>query len=164
MLGASVFEAVIVLLIMHVPIVLRLLYEGMDSAQMTWTAAWSMFMSSYRYGDILGYTSGLLASSTAWFLLNLHYSKHRPKTILALIVLPLLLFFFASPMYFRDLKGPVENHEFAEAYVKFLLGSAAALWIVSMYQQRSIPSLRLSDGDQIKDIMKNVTDGHGARK
>lgn len=132
-------EACIILLIIHVPLYFSIIWYLFDiqSNNVTNTAA-SVFRKTYDAGDILGYTAGLLASSTAFFFRRAYLFSVKPKTTLALTILPLVVLFFASPVFFRELDGRGEISSFASDYVIWLLAAAAIVWLFSLYQQSTI--------------------------
>ncbi|UDF31957.1 UNVERIFIED_ORG: hypothetical protein LHK14_23250 (plasmid) [Roseateles sp. XES5] len=156
----SLIEAAAVLAIIHVPYSLRIIYEATSTPGIDAAKAWTLFISAYRYGDVMGYAAGMLASTTVWFFFNLKLFSNKIPLLLFLIIGPLLLLFFAAPIYFRDLNGNIGNPEFVSSYVKFLLGAAAFLWILSMYHQRTAgTNIDVRGTDSVKQIMKTVHPG-----
>ncbi|MCQ1572965.1 hypothetical protein NFO65_19755 [Neorhizobium galegae] len=155
LLFLSCLEIVLTLLIINIPIFLRLIYDAMGKPGTTFTTAVELFWSGYKYGDILGYTAGMLASSTVYFLFNLRLFTSRPGLLLSLTLGPLLVLFFASPVFFRDMTGGVGNATFAASYVQGILALSFLLWLFSAYQQRAIGSGMDLNGDRAVNAIKD---------
>jgi len=151
----TIVEILLTLLIVHIPLFLRIIYDAVGKPGMTWAGAVDLFWSGYKYGDILGYTAGMLASSTVWFFLNLRLFSSRPGRLLALTIGPLLLLFFASPVYFRDINGDIGNATFTVTYIQIILALSLLLWLVSIYQQRAIGNDIDLSGDKAVTAIKN---------
>jgi drug/metabolite transporter (DMT)-like permease len=149
--GSVLLEALIVLLIVHVPLVLSLIYKKMGKED---TSIFNTVVESYQVGDVLGYVAGLLASSTAYFVVRIGYMRYRPKTVAFLMLSPIIIIFFAAPVFFRDIDGKISYNEFTEQYILGLLISAALVWLYSLYQQKVIG--RPSDNDDVKKLMNSV--------
>ncbi|MNV47784.1 hypothetical protein D3C71_1396610 [compost metagenome] len=156
LLGLSVLEIIATLLIINIPLFLRLVYDTMGRPGTTMETAIAMFLSGYKYGDILGYTAGMLASSTVYFLINFKLFSLRPGLLLTLTIGPLLVLFFASPVFFRDMTGNVGNASFAASYIQWVLGISFLLWLFSAYQQRAIGTGLDINGDRAVDAIKTT--------
>ncbi|ASP70451.1 hypothetical protein CDO28_02040 [Sinorhizobium meliloti] len=156
----SFVEAGVVLAIIHVPYAFRILYEALGTPGMDFSKARILFFSAYKYGDVMGYAAGMLASTTVWFFFNFRLFANRIPLLLFLVIGPLFLLFLSSPIYFRDLNGNIGNTEFVSNYVIFLLLVAAFFWIFSMYQQRTAgTNFDVRGADSVNQIMKTVHPG-----
>ncbi|WP_049643398.1 hypothetical protein [Candidatus Rhodobacter oscarellae] len=144
-------EAIIVLLIVHVPLVLSLIYKKIGSEG---TSIVETVFESYQVGDVLGYVAGLLASSTAYFFVRFRYARYKPYTMAVVAFSPVILIFFAAPVFFRDLDGNISTGTFTNNYIIGLLAFAAAIWLFSLYQQKAIS--RISGDSGADDLMKRV--------
>lgn len=153
---STIVEMFFTLMIIHLPIILRIVFMKFEDRNAD-ISIWTMFLDGYRYGDILGYTAGLLASSTVWFVLKFKLLAVRPKTMLFLIFAPLFLLFFATPVYLKELTGSVDS-DFAFIYVKTILFISFILWMISLYYQRAIVELGdLTGNNQSDRIAKQVS-------
>jgi hypothetical protein len=152
----SLFEIILTMIFIHLPLLLGLIFQAVGKAGMTSELAFKMFFADYSYGDILGYSAGLLASSTVWFVLNIGLFKNRPGWAVGLILVPFVILMFAAPVFFREQVGDVGNSEFATIYVQFLLGFAFLTWWVSLYQQRVSPELNSGGANEVQKITDDL--------
>lgn len=148
----SVVEALIVLLVTQLPLLLGLISHVMGTAGETFSLATAMevFGRTFSPGDVLSYAAGILGSSMAFFVVNLGVFKHKTVLILPLVVAPILILFFAAPVYIQDIDGQVGNAQFVAAYIKVLIGLSIFVWLYSLYQSRvafdvSFPKKSASD-------------------
>ncbi|WCK12380.1 hypothetical protein G6L41_008870 [Agrobacterium tumefaciens] len=152
----SLFEIILTMAFVHLPILLGLVFQAVGKDGMTPELALKMFFADYSYGDILGYSAGILASSTVWFVLNIKMFKNRPGWGAALIVFPFLILMFAAPVFFREQVGEVGNNEFAATYVQLILLLAFLTWWVSLYQQRVLPELNSGGAREVQKIKNDL--------
>lgn len=145
----SIVEMILTLAIIHVPIILRIIYLKFDP-KFSDSSFYDLFIGGFKYGDVLGYTAGLLASSTVWFLLNIGLFKSRPLRVVLMILAPLLLLFFAAPVYFKEMNGEL-NSGFAASYVQGIVVLSFFFWFVSLYQQKAIVNISSVSGSQMVD-------------
>lgn len=144
-------EAIVVLLIVHVPLVLSLIYKKIGSEG---TSIIETVVEIYQIGDVLGYVAGLLASSTAYFVVRFRYAQYKPYTMGVVAFAPVVVIFFAAPVFFRDLDGDVTTGPFTNKYITVILISAAVIWLFSLYQQKAIS--KIPENEPANKIMKNV--------
>jgi hypothetical protein len=155
-LWVSFVEAFLVMAIIHVPLGLRIVWLliGSEHTLGVEHSFWTAFASNYRTADVLAFSTGLLASSTAYFFVSYQYFKVKPKTMLLLTVFPLILVFAATPVFLRDLDGRLVVAGFASTYVRVVVGIVIFAWLYAIYQQKAIA--RSSEDDPVRDIMNSV--------
>lgn len=136
----TLIEAIVCLIVIHLPLLLLFLFRmtGAPENSNASEVAWELFFASFSPKDIMGYTAGLLASSTAFFVINIKFAKVKPLTVVAFIVLPILILFFAVPLYFQAISGGTPNHQFASWYSITIVGAAIVVWLVSLYKQKTL--------------------------
>ena len=155
-LWLSFIEALIVMAIVHVPLVLRIVWIliGNEQSALTGQTFVDVIASNYRTADVLAFSTGLLASSTAYFFVSYHFFKVKTKTMLLLTVGPLLLVFASTPVFLRDLDGGLVADGFASTYVQVIVALVILAWLFAIYQQKAI--VRSSDDDPVRQIMDSV--------
>lgn len=155
-IGSSALEAVLILFFIHVPLLLIIVW-GMFTASMETSFlqhATNTISMQYTPNSAMTFISGILASSTVFFIINLKFIRIYPIKILFLIIAPIFIILFSSPLLFQDFSAGLANKEFASSYSLYLIAFALALWFVSLYQQRAID--RTSMDGAVQAIMKNV--------
>lgn len=142
----SFLEACIVLLVTQLPLLLGLINHVMNTEGETFSlgTAVAVFQTTFSPGDVLSYAAGILGSSMAFFVVNLGVFRHKPLLIVPLILAPILVLFFAAPVYIQDIDGQVVNAEFISDYIKVLLGASILVWLFSLYQSRVVFDVNFS--------------------
>jgi len=107
----SLLEAAIVLTVTQLPLLLGLISHVMstDGETFSFDTAVQVFGRTFSPGDVLSYVAGILGSSMAFFVVKLGVFKRKPSMVLPLIVAPILILFFAAPVYIQDIDGQVGN-------------------------------------------------------
>lgn len=156
--GRSLVEALIVMAIIHVPLALHVVWTlvGNEAAAAEGQNFITILSNNYRTADVLAFSTGLLSSSTAYFIVSYRFFTIRPKTMMLLVIGPLLLVYASTPIFLRDLDGGLAAEGFASTYAQFIMGLVILAWLFAIYQQKAI--VRSFDDDPVRDIMNKVAE------
>ncbi|MEP3895206.1 MAG: hypothetical protein ABJN52_14570 [Litorimonas sp.] len=154
----SLLEAAIVLAVTQLPLLLGLISHVMSTDGETFSVdtAIQVFGRTFSPGDILSYVAGILGSSMAFFVVKLGVFKRKPIMIVPLVVAPILILFFAAPVYIQDIDGQVGNADFVSNYIKFLLYCSVAVWLFSLYQSKVLFDVGLPSKSGAKNIVDEI--------
>lgn len=155
-LGLAFLEALITLAITQVPILLTLVLYVLEDKEATLHSAIDALGNTFTPGDALIYSTGILASSTAYALVKIGSFRSKPALMIALIILPFVIIMSAMPLYIQDGNGRINNTSFAYEYVKWLLLGSAVLWIHALYQARAFFEVHVSDNAASNRIVKEI--------
>lgn len=155
-LGAALWEAMITLAITQVPIFLALVIYALGEKSATLGSALNTMLSTLSPGDVLGYSTGILASSTAYALIKIGSFRTRPALMITLILFPMIVIMAAMPIYIQDMNDQIKNLDFARSYASTIILLSAILWIYALYQSRAFFEIRLSDEEASQKIVDEI--------
>lgn len=155
-LFTSLVEALIVIAITQVPLWLGLLMHPFVNADATIASTLAMALQALSPADALGYSAGILGSSVGYAIMKISAFRARPGLMIALIILPFVVLFFASPAYVLDRNGAITNEWYANRYMATLIIASFFLWIFALYQSRAFFDVQLPSKSASNKIIREI--------
>ena len=146
----AVLEATIVLLISSISLIVLSLNYGLETTGISlYDAAFTTFSSSLQPTEVIIYITGILSSTTAYYLVRIASVRRYYLRVIVIVCTPFILFFFATPLFLSGLDGGPANQQLAIGLASTLGVSAAFLWLIALFNQRRIFERHVSiAGDQ----------------
>ena len=95
------------------------------------------------------YVTGILSSTTAYFIVRLKSCAKHIKRIVTLLGLTGVAFWVATPLFMSGLQGEPANEAFATGVATVVGVAAALIWLYSLFSQRRIFERNVTiDGDR----------------
>lgn len=143
-------EALITLLITQIPLILAVIIHALGTENSGLVSSFYVITGRFSPGDILAYSAGILASTTAYAIMKIGDFKVQPTLMILLILLPIVAIMAAIPVFIQDSNDAIKNTRLAGDYVAFVIIVSMGLWIHALYQSRAFfevngPSSATSD-------------------
>jgi hypothetical protein len=150
--GLALVEALITLAITQIPFWIVMILHALGDQNATFGSSLLAVLQTFTPGDALVYSSGILASSTAYAIMKIGNFKRRPFLMILLILFPFIAVMLAMPIFIQDSNGAIKNLVFANNYVIWVLFFSAGLWLHALYQARAffdVPGPSSAGSDKI---------------
>lgn len=152
-------EALVVVVLSSLSLIILGINYGLNTDNVNFFDAFlTPFLSTLRPTEMIIYVTGILSSTTGYFLLRI--SALRPHIVRVIIILLItgVLFWLSTPLFIAGLETTPKNQEFATTLAKVLGISALSLWWYSLYSQRRVfeKAVDFSGDRRGKEIAKNV--------
>ena len=155
----SIVEAVVVLVISYLYLIVLSFNYGLGTEDVNFFDAFRHAVSSTMHPtEMITYVTGVLSSTTAYFVVRLVILKTHIKRVLFILLATAILFWIATPLFISGLQGAPVNQAFAVGIAKIVGVGAVCIWLFSLFSQRRIFERGFEpDGDRRgKEIAKNV--------
>ena len=157
--GLSALEAVIVLLISFLYLIIFGISYGLETDGVK-------FIESLRYGvsstlqptGMIIYVTGILASTTAYFITRPVAIRTHPMRICFIFLSTVIIILFSTPLFIAGLQSPPENKSLAVSIAVALGVGALCVWLFSLFSQRRIfeREFTLSGNRRAAEIVQKV--------
>ena len=136
---STLLEAILVLAISSLSLMLWSIQFGLYTEDVGIVEAISRTMRvALHPTDSIIYVTGILSSTTAYFILRLTLIKEYIVRVVMIFIITFATFFLATPLFISGLSDPPTNPRFA-LVVSIILGIiATAIWTYSLFSQRRI--------------------------
>ena len=155
----SGLEALIVLVISSLYLIVLIMKYGLETQGVDLVEALrNTLYSTLRTTDIIIYVTGILSSTTAYFVVRLSVIKTHIKRVIFILLTTAVLFWMATPLFIAGLQGDPVNQTVAVSMASIVGLGAFAIWLFSLFSQRRIfeREFTLSGNRRGEEIAKNV--------
>ena len=155
----SVVEALWVLVISSLYLLVLSFNHGLNTEGVGLIESLKYTVSSTLHPtETIIYITGILSSSTAYFVVRFNACGRHIKRVGLLLSATAVLFWIATPLFMAGLPGEPANEAFAAGVATVLAVAAIAVWLYSLFSQRRIFERQASiDGDRRgHEITRNV--------
>ena len=155
----SFIEAFVVLIITYLYLFVLSINYGLNTEDVNFLGAFiTTVTSTLQPTEMIIYVTGILSSTTAYFIVRLTVLKTHVLRVVSILIVTLILFWIATPLFISGLQSPPVNQTFAVGLAKILGIGALIVWLFSIFSQRRILKREITiSGDQRgNEIAKNV--------
>ena len=143
-------EAVLVLVISSLYLLVLSFHHGMTTTDVGIVDAIRYTIATtLNATETIIYVTGILSSTTAYFIVRLKSCAKHIKRIVTLLGLTGVAFWVATPLFMSGLQGEPANEAFATGVATVVAVAAALIWLYSLFSQRRIFERKVTiDGDR----------------
>ena len=159
-------EALVVLFFSSLSLIILGINYGLANDVSFFDAFLIPVASELRPTEAIIYVTGILSSTTAYFIFRISLLKSHFKRVLFILLAAGVLFWTSTPLFIAGLETIPKNQEFAGTLAKWLLIFAFLLWWFSLINQRRLfeKSPTVSAGDRLgKEIAEKLEDSHNGK-
>lgn len=158
----TLLEAILVLMLSQIPFLFLTIKYNIDNKNAEFSIKTFLFVihQNVRPGEVLVYISGILSSTTVYFIMRVSRIRYKPTSFLISILGPVILLLSATPTFMADRYDQVANVEFMSNYAISLISIALVLWLYSLFIQRRMENAFVYSGDKsANDLIRQVSGG-----
>ena len=159
-LMAVIFEACLVLTISCLSLIVLSINYGLNTEGiMLFDAIITTITSTLQPTEMITYVTGILSSTTAYFIVRIRLSVFSPHItrVMVILICTFGLFWVATPLFISGLDREPANQELAATLAVWLGIATLALWLFSLYSQRHIfENIDVSGDRRGRDIVANI--------
>ena len=134
----SVVEAIVVLFIAHLYLVVLGITYGLSTPGLALVDAVTAAAGGLRSTEVFTYATGILSSTTGYFLVRLGALKRHALRITTILLCTMGLIWLATPLFIAGLDGEPKNRELASNLALILGLATLLLWLYSLFCKRRI--------------------------
>ena len=156
-------EALVILSFSSASLILLGINYGLNTENVKFFDAFlTPFFSSLQPTEMIIYLTGLLSSTTGYFVFRIRTLKPYIVRMVIILLTTCVLLWISTPLFIAGLETTPKNPEFAATLAKGLGISALVLWWYSLYSQRSIfeKGIDFSGDRRGRDIAKKLEGFH----
>ena len=155
-----IFEACLVLVISCLSLIVLSINYGLNTDGITLLdAIITTITSTLQPTEMIIYVTGILSSTTAYFIVRIRLSVFRRyiTQVMGILIGTFALFWVATPLFISGLDGQPANQELATTLAVGLGIATLVLWLFSLYSQRHIiENIEVSGDRRGREIAANI--------
>lgn len=156
----SLLEALLVMFWVQIPIFFGFIFSiskltNADLESISYTAT---YIGNLKLGDVFVYATGILGTTSVYFVMKFRRLKSHPVLILYCIVFPFFVILLSVPVFVYSIDTKINPNYFMIWYGYIMVVLMLIAWIVSLYHQKSLDNqtFDIEEHQKIESIQSSV--------